>query len=251
MNKDFKLIYYRHNFYKKAPSMQNSNILFYELTFVISGELKYYCQGDEIILKSGDAVFIKPGSDRKRDLSADNVNYVSFNFIYKGQFDNLPQVIRNCFSGDINLLIAACDEIHSRSLSGREDGISYVLFAILHQLNNNIAVVNSDPLCQKIKEYLRKNLAQKITLKDIGDLTFFSPFYCDTLFRKETGKSIIDYLIDERVAEARRLLVENSLTLYAIAQAVGFNDYNYFSRMFKKRSGYTPTQYKKSILPLE
>lgn len=247
MDNDFKLIYYRHNFCKEAPSIQNSIIMFYELTIVISGELKYYCNNNETLLNSGNAVFIKPGNSRRRDLSKDNVNYVSFNFICKENFDSFPQLIKACTSTEIKLLIAACDEIYSKSFSGYEERISHILYTILLQLKNNLAVVNSNSLCLKIKQYIKQNLEGKVTLKDIGELTFFSPLYCDTLFRKETGKSIINYLIDERISEARRLLVENSLTLTSVAETVGFCDYNYFARMFKKRTGYTPTQYKKNI----
>ena len=76
-------------------------------------------------------------------------------------------------------------------------------------------------------------------------MTFFSPIYCDTVFRKEVGRSIVDYVLDRRIDEAKRLLIEGTIPLAQIAETVGFNDYNYFSRVFKKRSGYSPTEYRR------
>ena len=58
---------------------------------------------------------------------------------------------------------------------------------------------------------------------------------------------MIDYLLQIRMEAAKRLLSEGSFALGAVAEAVGFDDYNYFSRVFKKRTGYTPTEYKKLI----
>ena len=94
-------------------------------------------------------------------------------------------------------------------------------------------------------EYIHSDIGRKITLADIGNLTFFSPIYCDTVFKKEVGRSIVDYALDRRIEEARRLLLEGTMPLAEIAEAVGFDDYNYFSRVFKKRCGYSPTAYRR------
>ena len=61
------------------------------------------------------------------------------------------------------------------------------------------------------------------------------------------GRSIISYLIGERMEAAKQLLGEGAL-LHDVAVAVGFEDYNYFARCFKKHVGYTPLQYRKFLL---
>ena len=58
--------------------------------------------------------------------------------------------------------------------------------------------------------------------------------------------SIIEYVLKERIAMAKSLLMEGSLPLTKISEMVGFSDYNYFSRTFKKQTGYTPLAYKKN-----
>ena len=102
---------------------------------------------------------------------------------------------------------------------------------------------NFSPLTLKIKKFISDNLGKEITLEDIGNETFFSPAHCASVFRRETGKSIIDYAIDEKLKAAKKLIIEG-LPLKC-AETVGFDDYSYFSRLFKKRVSLTPLQYKK------
>ena len=100
-----------------------------------------------------------------------------------------------------------------------------------------------NPLTLKIIEHIHVNMAKKITLEEIGKITFFSPVYCDSVFKRDMGRSIIDYLLEERINESKKLLVEGSMSLSDISESVGFDDYNYFSRVFKRRTGYTPREY--------
>jgi two-component system response regulator YesN len=62
------------------------------------------------------------------------------------------------------------------------------------------------------------------------------------------GCSIIDYTLSLRINRAKNMLAAGTHTLSQIAERVGFEDYNYFSRVFKKRTGYTPSGYKKMLL---
>ena len=98
-----------------------------------------------------------------------------------------------------------------------------------------------------VEQYIRTHYAEKLTLKKIaGDLSY-SPSYCDALFKKEKGESIINYLIDHRLNKAKELLLENRLPLTEISDCTGFSDYNYFSRQFKKRTGVTPLKYRMEL----
>ena len=95
----------------------------------------------------------------------------------------------------------------------------------------------------QIKKLLVSNLGRRLTLAEIGRQTFFSPVYCDTVFKKETGFSIIEYFNKLKIEEAKKLIVERADSLTEIALKLGFEDYNYFSRLFKKHTGYSPKQY--------
>ena len=161
----------------------------------------------------------------------------------------LPLKLEGAVANDVLLLVAACDEI-SRTPSLDTDTmekISHLLSCILLIMKDRVRQTEYSPLTLKIMQYLQSNFSERITLDDIGRLTFFSPNYCENVFKRETGRSVIDYLLQIRMEAAKRLLSEGSLSLGAVAETVGFDDYNYFSRVFKKRTGYTPTEYKKLI----
>ncbi len=239
-----KLIYIRHNLSKKAPSIAKYRIHYYDLTLLLGGKLTYYIDGKEIVMQSGDAILIPPKSMRERDESEENANYISFNFISNEEY-SLPLVMKGAVRSEITLLVAAYDEIEKHNYSDNNKKAEYLCECILSVLEDIVTAAQYNPLTKKIMEYIHSDISRKITLEDIGKMTFFSPIYCDTVFRKEVGRSIVDYVLDRRIDEAKRLLIEGTTPLVQIAEAVGFNDYNYFSRVFKKRSGYSPTEYRR------
>ena len=123
----------------------------------------------------------------------------------------------------------------------------YLLACLLSVFEDKAKSEAFSPLTRRIIDYLHTHMKEKITLEDISRITFFSPVYCDSVFKRDMGRSIIDYLLHERIKEAKKSLLEGSLSLPAVASSVGFYDYNYFVRVFKKRTGYTPTAYRKMI----
>jgi len=76
--------------------------------------------------------------------------------------------------------------------------------------------------------------------------THYSIPHCEMIFKQTTGMSIARYIIKKRIDESKSLLQEGTLSLPEIADEVGFSDYNYFSRAFKKEVGITPHRYKNS-----
>ena len=238
------LFFYRHHTHGNAFEIRPAPIVYYDLTIVLGGEMTYTVSGKTVTLKEGDAVLIKSGSVRARAASNVPPNYVSFNF-HTTTPPALPEFIHGAVHSDVALMIAACDEIIAHNPTKYELTMSHLLAAILSAMEDHYEHRNISNLTAEILEYLNKNIANKITLADIGALTFFSPVYCDTVFKRDTGSSIIDYLLGQRVAEAKKLLIEGILSLGEIARKTGFEDSNYFSRVFKKRTGYTPTQFKR------
>ncbi len=238
------LFYMRHNRRTPMPETPERPIHYFDLTIVLEGTLQYKIDGTPITLGAGDALLISKGMLRARDATSEKIDYISFNF-HAEEAPDLPLLMQGAVQNETKLMIAACDEIAKRHPLGYEETATLLLSAILRSFKDNLQDTTVTPLTAKIVRYLHKNLAQRITLSDIGKMTFFSPVYCDTVFKKDMGVSIIDYLLGKRIAEAKKLLIEGTFSLSEIAQQSGFEDSNYFSRVFKKRTGYTPTEYKK------
>lgn len=99
----------------------------------------------------------------------------------------------------------------------------------------------------RTKEFIQNNYSQDLTLKDIAKVIYITPNYLANLFKNKTGKTVISYLTEVRIEEARRLLLETPLKVYQIAEKVGYHDSKYFSQVFKKQVGITPNEYRNTI----
>lgn len=101
------------------------------------------------------------------------------------------------------------------------------------------------PAVQKVMNYVNLNVAEPLTLKSLAAMFFISPSYLSALFKQETGSTLIDYINTQRVNRAAQLLVQNNHTIAAVAEEVGILDVNYFTKIFKKTLGVTPTRYRR------
>lgn len=97
-------------------------------------------------------------------------------------------------------------------------------------------------------DYLNKNYKNNITLNEMAEYNNISSFYLSRLFAKETGKTFVDYLNEIRIEKAKALLKENNYKYYEIADMVGIKDAHYFSKIFKKYTGLTPSDYKNTYV---
>ncbi len=92
------------------------------------------------------------------------------------------------------------------------------------------------------EHYGEQNLSVETICRNLG----VSTAYFSTLFKKETGKTFINYLTDCRMEKAVELLLEQDEKTYIVAQKVGYADPNYFSYVFKRKFGVSPSKYKVS-----
>jgi len=103
----------------------------------------------------------------------------------------------------------------------------------------------NDNLTKYIKEYISDNMQGKLMLKDIAEHIFLSPNYLGYKFKQETGITIVEYINQERIAKAKNLLKTTFFQLSEISELCGFENQFYFSKVFKKATGLSPTQYRK------
>lgn len=100
----------------------------------------------------------------------------------------------------------------------------------------------------KIVEHLNCHFRRNISLEDLGNIAHMNPKYVCRLIKKETGSNFSDILLGIRVEKAKELLRRPDMRTYEIAEMVGFEDSGYFSKVFKKYTGITPTEYKQQFV---
>ena len=114
------------------------------------------------------------------------------------------------------------------------------------EISNN--QIFKDDRIEKCFNYIEKNLQQEITIQSLSDLLHLHPNYLITYFHKATGMSPIEYVNNIRIDKAKLLIQRNpEIPISELAEAIGFGDASYFSRIFKKKVGFTPSEYKGTI----
>lgn len=101
-------------------------------------------------------------------------------------------------------------------------------------------------LISNIKTYIYEHISLEISRNDIAAHVNLSPAYLSTFFKKETGTTINDFIRQERINFAKRLLKQTNLPVTMIAQNVGYNSMAYFSSTFRALTGCTPREYRSS-----
>ena len=93
-------------------------------------------------------------------------------------------------------------------------------------------------------DYLHRNYAEQMTLDDVATAAHLSPAAFSRFFKKHMGQSYIDYLIELRLSEASRLLLETDAAITEIAFSVGFRNLSHFNRQFLKRKNMSPREFR-------
>lgn len=116
------------------------------------------------------------------------------------------------------------------------------LAAVQEQLAEREAPSRNARMVEAIKAYVRDKYSEQISIEDIAKSVYLSGRHANGLFKKETGKTIFDYLIEFRIDKARKLLRGSDMKVAAVAEAVGYVNTSYFCLAFKKHMGLTPAE---------
>ncbi len=184
-----------------------------------------------------------------------------FNNIHNTVSPNQSQVVVIChqIASTINsalLQIRSMDVVKAEQLLAFYETIqSCTNVSTLEKLITEYAIKNigntaeddlpqHDELINKIKVYIEQNYMQQISLNSLAGEAYICPSYLCLLFKQKTGQTITNYITSKRIENAKTMLRHCDKKLIDICFEVGFNDSKYFSRIFKKHAGCTPSEYR-------
>ena len=119
-------------------------------------------------------------------------------------------------------------------------GVSVVVSSRLSDMRNN----KNAAVVAKVKQIVEDNYAETASLDNIATQIYLSPCYLSVIFSKETNMTFKDYLIQTRIRKAKELLENTNMKIYEVAKKVGYNDARYFSDLFRRITGKTPSQFR-------
>ncbi len=253
---------------------------FWELVYVDKGQLAVITGSDRYLLKTGEIVFHGPNDFHNLQIYNEtqaNVLVVSFccdspaicqlqekilflnqaerqcltDIVREGEgafahFDNVAPAVdlrlrEQAPFGCLQMVKNALEQLLIR-LCRRENSISFDT-----RILQSNARHHQDTIVSMAKAYVHKHYPEKITLAAVASELNLSATHLNRIFRERTGQSVMTYLGDYRLGEAKRLIQEDSLTFSQIAEAVGYNSIYYFSAVFREKTGMSLTQYAQSV----
>ncbi|WP_226037457.1 response regulator transcription factor [Aquibacillus saliphilus] len=161
----------------------------------------------------------------------------------------------------INFMINRSQAIDGMSLMNEVSGLT-TRTANLFELRNkvyewmkkvlNILELNNKEMTDNpidiAKQWIVNHLDKNITIQKIADNVYMNPTYFCEYFKNQTGETVLDFVTRVRLEKARDLLTSKDLKIYDVSEMVGYTNAKYFSKLFKKYYGETPSQYKDKLI---
>jgi len=225
----------------------------YEFVFVLKGTGRILISNEVYDVSPGDLILFRPGI--KNGLRVFDPPYMAFygmHFMLPTEAEpiSLPDVVHLDSPFIMEVLFKQLydnylkkDYLYAWRQSILLQQILLELYTLLHKRDEPIDVLR----VRKALEFIRQDPCRAIYLEDLLDIAGIKKTVFISSFRKVTGKSPIQYIIQLRLENARDLLQESNLPISRIAEQCGFSDPFYFSRCFRKHFNLPPKQFREKL----
>ena len=247
---------------------------FMEMFFIQSGTGNYLVEGELAAIEEGDLLIINPGI-RHQSRTAPETKFPATEFCvafsdvrFRGIPENTMPLPGGTFlmrtTGEVRRkLVKLCASMQEENAICRQGQYfmmkSYLMQMILlvireqfepveKQKGCSFESVNKKYVVEQILDFFEEHYSDRISLEQIAENMYLSPFYISKIFKSETGDTPIRHLIDIRLEKAMELFKEGVTgSIQEVAASVGYDDAYHFSKLFKKRYGISPSQAKKKV----
>ena len=266
-NLDFNLIYISKSKFENDWHSTPHQHPFTEIFFITHGKGFFQIDDQLIRVTESDLIVINPNcSHTEKSMSSDDpLEYIVFG-VNNLAISSLPNVLNNDdilfnryrvinFNNKRNELLyylnALLKELDDKKVNYElacKNLLTLFLISVVRNTTSNIFVSETPEKvsveCMKIKSYIDSHYSENITLDFLSNLTYINKFHLVHLFTKEMGISPINYLINKRIDESKKLLSTTNYLIRDISSIVGFSNSSYFSQMFKKIAGISPKTFR-------
>lgn len=274
----YNFLYVDKYIFGKSWYYSENKVPYSMLRYIINGQGLFKIDGEEFHIKVGDIVYISEGSIIECSSKSEDFTFISIRFkssvffegadfltTYYGMDrliesdDELQEYFVNIYMtskvnsvtkmlkmhGWLEILVAKLIEKSSDKNNINNEG----------KINNRLSVKgaqtklindnsNEDYRISMVIDYILTHSEKKYSSKDLSKMSGLCETSFRKLFKKQTGKSPNEWIRDLRITTACRLLLSTDDNINEIAYKVGFDDVNYFIRVFKKKLGNTPKKFR-------
>lgn len=205
---------------------------------------------------------IKAGNEGIAEASSQSINnFISLNNINVNYLKNFYYSTLSAINDiRISVLAADADKKHEEGRdiasliklidkSENTGELNLLLQEVALKIAAKVNIFNNKSIriiLRKAIDYINAHYAEPVTLNEVAEHAFVTCFYISRMFKKELGTSFVDYLNDIRIEKAKELLKDVKYKSYEVANLVGIQDPHYFSKLFKKHSGISPSEYREN-----
>lgn len=246
----------------KLPTLRPRGRVDYQLLYIAAGKAHFYFDGKEQIITAGHMVLYRPKEPQKYDYYREDQTEVYWVHFTGGDVKNILRSYgltddkkvfycgsgldyQNLFRTMINEL-QMCKEKYSEMLE------MYLrqIFIMLQRYFANAA--RTEPIrvieeIDKATKYFNEHYNEDINIEEYTQKNYLSISWFIRAFKQCTGSTPMQYILSKRISNAETLLLDHSYNITEISQIVGYDNPLYFSRIFKKIKGLSPSEYRKNI----
>jgi len=223
--------------------IEDQQIFFYDLVFILDGVADYTINGDVYRIKKGDILFIRSGS--RRQASTKGMVCVSLDFtLNTGDSLSLPTLSSRPDFEDFYWIFRELDFEWLQKREGYQLKCQALFSLILHKLMFEGKQAPANAHVEEIKRYIVEHYDRKLKISTLAKIANIHPVYCGALFKKLEGRSISEFIKHVRINKASSLLESGEYNVGEVAEKTGFSDIYYFSSTFKQLIGLSPSSYK-------
>ena len=232
---------------------------FTELVYVLQGSCSLEVEGRQVELHPGETLILNPQTAH-RSLRGDAGNFSVMTLELCCPRKTGWQPVPCCFVPcgkfpDYD----ACIRLFCRELQEQPENFEAICFRLaqlmvlyLDRLHSPVRPVSSNRKsaleCSRVRRYIDEHFSEPISLDFLAQYAGLNKYYLVHVFNREMGCSPINYLIERRIRESKRLLSTSSLSVRQISARLGFSSPSYFSQSFRRSTGYSPMEFRRRIL---
>ena len=238
--------------------VNNHSHPFYEVHFVLSGEISYECSDKMITIRAGEALLVPPQVAHRahpQDTSFEML-YLGFQLMADAEAAMpLPDTAQLFLFSEI--VIENFKAIASRVLEQDIFTSTFVgtrILEIIHSVCKSLSVslppmpkVEEDPRLVAAKQFIEKNLHRRIGCEDVATACGISRKQLNRIFKKYTGKTLNDYLLEAQLLHVEKLVLQNESSIKQLGFQLGFKSEGSFGIYFKRYFGVSPKLYREQF----